>query len=208
MTKSLYHQMLDVLINKIIHIKTNSQLYKRFRALCDSGKRYQSVYESTYRFWDFIMSDLTSYNISELSKLYDEQNSAFGLLKLINIISQNRSWYFENSEQYELTDRNFNDFINDLQQEYSSVKNITKELKIIRDTKIAHNDKKYMINGNAVYDNFTWDDFEMLINTASRICNRISCELYSKKYLMEVDANCDLILLLKYAKDGMDKMNG
>lgn len=207
MTQREVEQGIGMLFGKLTIVENNRLIYKQLTELCGIGKQFECVMEKSNFFWQLTVSSLCFSIITELAKIFDEQREAFGIKKLINISSQNSDWFLK---WYEENGVSHKEFIKLLETKYSGIKGKREKLKEIRDSELAHNDRKKLLNTESIYDDFSWGDIEDLIEAANEIINRISIGLTGCEYIIQSVNYDDVCYLIKNAYKGMkniDKLN-
>lgn len=207
MTQKEVEQGIGILFKKLTIVENNRLIYKQLTELCGIGKQFECVMKKSNCFWKLTISSICFSITAELAKIYDEHNDAFGIKKLINISSQNSDWFSKWYNEYGITHK---DFIKQLEIKYNNIEKKREKLKEIRDSELAHNDRKNLLNIETIYEGFSWGDIEDLIETAYDIMNSISVGLTRIEYFIQADNYDDVKVLIRNAYKGMyniDKLN-
>ena len=193
MTKAEYEKALEKLFDRIIYCDNNLMTFVRFTELFNGEVKYRRVFNRTKNFFVMVVHNMSAELITELSRLYDKHS--FGIEKVINIFEQNQDWFTYTNE--------FEHILSVIKTSYNDMAASIIKLKSIRDSNLAHVDKKYIFNSNEIYEGFTWGDVERLVATAFEICNHISCALSDKYYLNDMSVVRDIDTLVELARVGI-----
>lgn len=200
MTKNDVEERIKQLLNKLTLVENNRCIYEELSKLCGKDKKYECVLKQNKCFWGMTISNLKSSLITELAKIFDEHNGSFGIKKVINICSQNYSWFVGWCAQESIT---HNELIQYFESQYAKVENERNKLKTIRDKYLAHNDKKYIIGYSELFDGFTWSNVEDLIEVAFDILATIWGCFTNTGYCISCLDNDDVRCLIFDAYKGM-----
>jgi len=86
---------------------------------------------------------------------------------------------------------------------YDGIKEKKDKLKKIRDTELAHIDRKNMFKEDEILEVFTWGDIEDLIESAKEILDSIFTALMDLRFTIELESVDDIEYLIKNAYKGM-----
>jgi len=200
MNENEIKQAIKIIIDKLIIVENNRLIYKQLTEFCGIGKQFECVIEKSKCFWVLTIHSLKFTAITELAKIYDEHSDAFGIKKLIDISSQNIVWFSKWYEENKITHKNF---IESLYMKYDGIKEKKDKLKKIRDTELAHIDRKNMFKEDEILEVFTWGDIEDLIESAKEILDSIFTALMDLRFTIELESVDDIEYLIKNAYKGM-----
>ena len=177
-----FERYFEVLVSDLTNASHHSQLYWMISRLIKE-EYYREVNQSR-NFWALVLDSLETSSILALSRVYDQQNSAFHLKRFLDFIENNLHIFEREAFITRLKDDNrkwealldFNqkpskERLDNDKKLIASKNCLVNQLTRLRSHVVAHTSEKLILGNPVLQDPPTWDTFNKLLERGLGIIN-------------------------------------
>ncbi len=210
-SKEELYDLIIELTDQLTIIKTNESILEQIISFRKNNQNFEYVTNHSNTFWIITINNIKNEVITGLARLYDEHSDAFSLNKIINICEQHQKLFLDPTPMplyQDWEERNTTTpmcIIKQLKDRYLETVAERQKLKSIRDKAYSHLDRQYIFNPSSLFENFSWDDVEKLIDVAEFILTHILIALYNMTSLFVLADHDDVEYLMKISAYGYER---